>query len=48
MIGVGQQIRSVDHAVGDAVKVYLNEVRYLANARCSMAEMAGVIAGDDE
>ena len=31
----------------EAVRVYLNEVRYLADALCSMAaDMAGMIAGD--
>jgi hypothetical protein len=32
----------------DAVRVYLDEVRYLAEAMCSMAaEMAGHVVGDD-
>ena len=32
-----------------SVRVYLNEVRYLADALCSMAaEVAGVVVGDEE
>jgi hypothetical protein len=32
-----------------SVRVYLNEVRYLADAMCSMAaEMAGFVVGDEE
>jgi hypothetical protein len=32
----------------DSVRICLNEVRYLADALCSMAaEMAGVTTGDD-
>ena len=33
----------------DTVRIYLNEVRYLADAMCSMAaEMAGRIVGDED
>ena len=32
-----------------AVRIYLNEVRYLAEAMCAMAAgIAGLVVGDDE